>query len=72
VVTVDEMHWDSIDGDTNGAHAQDRDGCAIDHYDELSRDYSVGDEVTLLPERIIYGSRVCDTEMCGRDLVWRS
>jgi hypothetical protein len=58
VVTVDEMHCDSVVGETDGAHDQDRDGCAIGHHDELSGDHSVGNEVNILAKKMICGSRV--------------
>jgi hypothetical protein len=72
VVTVDDAYWDSIAGDTNGAHDEDRDGCTIGHHDKPARNRSAGDSVTILPEKKICCPRVCDTEMCGRDLVWYS
>jgi hypothetical protein len=67
VITVDEAYWVSFDGETDIAHAE-----AIGHHDKISSNRSVGDEVTLLSEKMMCCPRVCHTEMCGRDLVWYS
>jgi hypothetical protein len=68
VVTIDQAHRESIDGETNGDHTEDRYGCAISHHDKLNGDRNVRYEVTLLSkinDMLLHSLRY-------RDVWWRS